>query len=145
MKCIYITDFHLKKNFPTGIEIIGYYFVHAFCMEDHHPIYMQVFIYTAVVGNSHNKWPKSLLTLISRRVTTKFCPSPLKSIHCVISLQVQNEHNTLVSNHFYSVKTFFIFVWQTTWFWWNVMHWTSGVNVHNKNSNQYGAFYRSST
>jgi hypothetical protein len=30
----------------------------------------------------------------------------------------------------------FIFVCQTTWFWWNVRHWTSGVNVHNENSNR---------
>ena len=41
----------------------------------------------------------------------------------------------LVSNHFHSVKSFFIFVCQITWFWWNVRHWTSGVNVHNENSN----------
>jgi hypothetical protein len=31
----------------------------------------------------------------------------------------------LVSNHFHSVKSFFIFVCQITWFWWNVRHWTS--------------------
>ena len=30
----------------------------------------------------------------------------------------------------------FIFVCQTTWFWWNVRHWTSGVYVHNENSNR---------
>jgi hypothetical protein len=29
------------------------------------------------------------------------------------------------------------------WFRWNVKHWTSGVNVHNKNSNRYVPFYRS--
>ena len=33
-------------------------------------------------------------------------------------------------------STNFIFVCQTTWCWWNVRHWTSGVNVHNENSNQ---------
>ena len=37
-------------------------------------------------------------------------------------------------------QKFFNFVYQTTWFWWNVRHWTSGVNVHNKNSNRYVAF-----
>jgi hypothetical protein len=31
----------------------------------------------------------------------------------------------------------FIFVCQTTWFWWNVRHWTSAVNVHSENSNWY--------
>jgi hypothetical protein len=30
----------------------------------------------------------------------------------------------------------FIFVCQITWFWWNVRHWTSGVNVHTDNSNR---------
>jgi len=30
----------------------------------------------------------------------------------------------------------FIFVCQTMWFWWNVRHWTSGVNVHNENPNR---------
>ena len=33
----------------------------------------------------------------------------------------------------------FNFVCQTTWFWWNVRHWTSGVNVHNEHSNRLSA------
>ena len=37
-------------------------------------------------------------------------------------------------------QKFVIFVCQTTWFWWNVRLWTSGVNVHNENSNWYAAF-----
>jgi hypothetical protein len=32
---------------------------------------------------------------------------------------------------------FVIFVRQITWFRWNARHWTSGVNVHNINSNRY--------
>jgi hypothetical protein len=35
---------------------------------------------------------------------------------------------------------FVIFVRQIKWFRWNVRHWTSGVNVHNKNSNRYVPF-----
>jgi hypothetical protein len=35
---------------------------------------------------------------------------------------------------------FVIFVRQITWFRWNVKHWTSGVNIHNKNSNRYVPF-----
>jgi hypothetical protein len=31
-------------------------------------------------------------------------------------------------------QNFVIFVCQITWFRWNSWHWTSGVNVHNKNS-----------
>ena len=34
-------------------------------------------------------------------------------------------------------QNFVIFVRQITWFRWNVRHWTSSVNVHNKNSNRY--------
>ena len=47
---------------------------------------------------------------------------------------------TVVSNHFHSVKSFFIFVRQIMWCRWNSWHWTSGVNVHNKNSNRYVLF-----
>ena len=32
------------------------------------------------------------------------------------------------------------FVHQSTWFRWTNRHWTSGVNVHNKNSNRYVPF-----
>ena len=35
---------------------------------------------------------------------------------------------------------FVIFVHQITWFRWNAQRWTSGVNVHNKNSNRYVPF-----
>jgi hypothetical protein len=34
-------------------------------------------------------------------------------------------------------QNFVIFVRQITWFRWNSWHWTSGFNVHNKNSNRY--------
>ena len=37
-------------------------------------------------------------------------------------------------------QIFVIFVSQITWFRWNVRHGTSGVNVHNKNSNRYVPF-----
>ena len=37
-------------------------------------------------------------------------------------------------------QIFFIFVRQITWFRWTIRHWTSGVNVHNKNSNRYVPF-----
>jgi hypothetical protein len=40
-------------------------------------------------------------------------------------------------------QNFVIFVRQITWFRWNCRHWTSGVNVHNKNSNRYVPFQRS--
>ena len=53
------------------------------------------------------------------------------------------EYNTVVSNQFHSVNFFFIFVRQITWFRWNVQHWTSCVNVHNKISNRYVPFWRS--
>jgi hypothetical protein len=33
-----------------------------------------------------------------------------------------------------------IFVHQITWFRWNTWHWTSGVNVHNTNSNRYVSY-----
>ena len=48
--------------------------------------------------------------------------------------------NTLISNHFHSLESFFIFVCQTTWVGWNVRQWASGVNVHNENSNRYARF-----
>jgi hypothetical protein len=37
-------------------------------------------------------------------------------------------------------QNFVIFVRQITWFRWTNWHWTSGVNVHNKNSNRYVPF-----
>ena len=37
-------------------------------------------------------------------------------------------------------QNFVIFVCQITWFRWTNQHWTSGVNVHNKNSNQFVPF-----
>ena len=37
-------------------------------------------------------------------------------------------------------QNFVIFVRQITWFRWTIRHWTSGVNVHNKNSNRYVPF-----
>jgi hypothetical protein len=40
-------------------------------------------------------------------------------------------------------QNFVILVRQITWFRWNAQRWTSGVNVHNKNSKQYVPFYRS--
>jgi hypothetical protein len=40
------------------------------------------------------------------------------------------------------LSKFVIFVRQITWFRWNVRHWTSGDNVHNKNYNRYVPFQR---
>ena len=37
-------------------------------------------------------------------------------------------------------QNFVTFVRQITWFRWNVKHWTSGINVHNKNPNRYVPF-----
>ena len=37
-------------------------------------------------------------------------------------------------------QNFVIFVRQITWFRWTNRHWTSGVNVHNKNSNRFVTF-----
>ena len=54
-------------------------------------------------------------------------------------LQVQHVQHQWAAGCFESFpfrQKLFIFVCQTTWFWWNVRHWTSSVNVHNENSNR---------
>ena len=53
--------------------------------------------------------------------------------------QISAGKNNTSVNHIGGViirlfRNFVIFVRQITWFRWNSWHWTSGVNVHNKNS-----------
>ena len=49
-------------------------------------------------------------------------------------------NNTVVFESFPFRQNFVIFVCQITWFRWTNRHWTSGINVHNKNSNRFVPF-----
>jgi hypothetical protein len=55
---------------------------------------------------------------------------PRRQITCRKSLLSELvQYSCFESFHIPSKKI--IFFCQTTWFWWNVRHWTSGVNIHN--------------
>jgi hypothetical protein len=70
---------------------------------------------------------------------------PIRPIGSFFFINVENSNFYIIIQYgcfesFPLRQFFFIFVRQITWFRWTNQHWTSGVNVHNKNSNRFVPF-----
>ena len=88
-------------------------------------------------ANSNMLLWKTIMKLISRKTVKS--STILYSLFIITScLNVWTKYDCFESFPFR--QHFVIFVRQITWFRWNVRHWTSIVNVYNKNSNQYVPF-----
>ena len=100
---------------------------------------------TTKLGNQHENLLKRELqrmwTNIKLCLTTYmyFLILQLLYVYCVY-LPITKLLKILIYGCFESFpfrQDFVIFVRQITWFRWTNRHWTSGVNVHNKNSNRF--------